>query len=712
MALAIFATIVTILSAVIPSRIISKLFRRRTPATVQPETTQTTESQPDQAEKQARPKGIDTNYVKFMLSKTTILRLLKLNRRNYINLILLNVMGFSSTYASSVIPLKFTRCLDALKEEDAEDKLYARAMEFLLMTAFSAFLICAKSLFQNVVIKASDRAVQLHLYEDILGKDLSFFENKYEQTTLLTDVNASFGHVVQYSSLQPYIDLVQSIFRLCLSVSILWKASPQLSLCVLVLAPFVTWVSQKLIQYSNEIQRDLVKNQGFNTNILNQSINNIRLVKSFSTEEHCLKTLADSYAKRAKLEFKVTLIQSFSNGFSTIAGKISEILVVLVGGKMALQGQITVGEIPMFLTYAKSVSGYLNTFNTFFVNLSQGGFYVHRAFEFIDYVPKVNAKGGEKPETLEGCIEFKNVNFRYPGREDAHVSKDLNFKISPGEVVAFAGPSGSGKSTVVTLLTRLYDPIEGSIFIDGKDLKTIDLPWFHRRVGIVSQEPALLPGTIEENIAYGIENYTQEQMDTVCELANVKEFVSNPKLFPKGMKTQVGDRGLKLSGGQKQRIAIARALIRNPSILIFDEATSALDAESEHQVQKAIDRLIGEGKCTMIIIAHRLSTIINCNRIYAMKAGEIKEFGSHQELMSQAGVYRELFERQVAGFEGQITSKDAKGQKRGEENDKAGIQGNRNFGSLRVGKRETRVKESPNLDDNIITDNSNWMNDD
>ena len=188
-------------------------------------------------------------------------------------------------------------------------------------------------------------------------------------------------------------------------------------------------------------------------------------------------------------------------------------------------------------------------------------------------------------------------------------------------------------------------------------MKTLDLEWFHQQIGYVSQEPVLMSGTIAENITYGVDSYTPEQMSTVIDQANVREFVEKKELFPKGLETEVGEKGVKLSGGQKQRVAIARALMKNPKILIFDEATSALDAESEHQVQKAIDALMMEGKRTVIVIAHRLSTIINSQRIVVLKDGEVQEIGTHQELMMRGGTYKELFERQLAGYDGLISDK-------------------------------------------------------
>ena len=657
MALPIVAYILTAITAILPSRILSKVFKKKKGNDVKSKSPNAKSNDADEEEEERPNWGkVNGGYVKFMLRGKNILRLLKLCQGNYPMVIASHVISVTSTFTYVFTPLQFSRCLDVLGEENAKEKLYDRAREFIILTSFTAVLNIFSQYVTSRVRKSVDKTVRTKLYTAILSQDLNFFENKNTQSSLANDVYTSFHYVVKYSTLGPYVGYIQSMIRLVLAVGILWRSSPKLSIYILVISPIVNWVSRKLYQYVNDISQEIYKNKGDHPDVIHESLSNIRLIKAFSTEDRCIKQFEDNFDKNSSLELKMTVIQSIASGFSMLAGKFSEIIVIIVGGGMVLNGDLTVGEITMFLTYAQQVSSYMSTFNYFLSDLTQSGFFISKVFGFLDYVPTVNAKGGLKPEKCEGMIEFKNVNFRYPSRKQAHVIKDLSFKISPGEVVAFAGPSGSGKSTIITLLNRFYDPNDGSISIDGNDLRSLDLPWFHKHVGFVSQEPVLMPGTIEENIAYGVEEYTQEQMETVCELANVKEFVADTSMFPKGLKTQVGDKGVKLSGGQKQRVAIARALMKNPKIVIFDEATSALDAESEHQVQKAINRLMGEGKRTMIIIAHRLSTIINCHRIFAMKGGEIKEVGSHQELMSLGGIYKELFERQLAGLEGQIPS--------------------------------------------------------
>jgi len=269
----------------------------------------------------------------------------------------------------------------------------------------------------------------------------------------------------------------------------------------------------------------------------------------------------------------------------------------------------------------------------------------------MDYEPLIKNYGGISDiKSLKGMVEFKDVSFCYPNKQEVYVLKTLNLTIQAGEVVALVGSSGGGKTTIANLIERFYDPKSGEILIDGVDIRKYDLKALHQRIGHVPQEPSLFSGTIEENITYGLDSYTQEQVDKATKLANCYDFIHDKSLFPKGFQTFVGERGMKLSGGQKQRIAIARALIKEPKILVLDEATSALDAENEFHVQKAIEGLMHQKDMTMIVIAHRLSTIINCKRIIVICEGKIAEEGRHDELIEINGVYKNLVERQMQGF--------------------------------------------------------------
>uniref|UniRef100_A0A8R1HN02 Uncharacterized protein n=1 Tax=Caenorhabditis japonica TaxID=281687 RepID=A0A8R1HN02_CAEJA len=250
--------------------------------------------------------------------------------------------------------------------------------------------------------------------------------------------------------------------------------------------------------------------------------------------------------------------------------------------------------------------------------------------------------GTETPEII-GNIIFEDVEFAYPTRKNANVLQGISLSIEPGKTVALVGPSGNGKSTLVSLIEQFYAPQSGRVLLDGTPVQNIDHQYYHQKIALVAQEPTLFSGTIRENILYGIENGTDEDMMRVSEMANVHEFVSK---MEKGYDTKCGEKGVQMSGGQKQRIAIARALIRNPSVLILDEATSALDAESESLVQEALNRCALER--TVVVIAHRLSTVKNADRIAVIEKGNVSEMGTHDELMANSeGLYYKLVSKQL-----------------------------------------------------------------
>lgn len=265
---------------------------------------------------------------------------------------------------------------------------------------------------------------------------------------------------------------------------------------------------------------------------------------------------------------------------------------------------------------------------------------------------------------ISGYIIFRDVSFNYPTKPNVQILSKINITIRPREKIAIVGASGSGKSTIVSLLERFYDCTSGEIMFDDINVEYYNTEYLHQQIGLVSQEPTLFSGTLKENLTYSLdlkvfnniddeakEKLLNEKINDAIKLANAVEFINNSDRFPDGLNTLVGERGVQLSGGQKQRIAIARALIKNPKVLIFDEATSALDSDSEYQVQKAINKLMEESDTTMIIIAHRLSTIINCDRILVMRHGQIIEEGTHKELLNiENGYYKVLVERQIAGL--------------------------------------------------------------
>jgi ABC-type multidrug transport system fused ATPase/permease subunit len=319
--------------------------------------------------------------------------------------------------------------------------------------------------------------------------------------------------------------------------------------------------------------------------------------------------------------------------------------VIWYGVTLIHQGAgLSTGDLLKFVLYSVFIGGSISGVADLYTDIQKSIGATENLLDILDEnTEELSLKELEKDQIFKGEVRFEQVSFSYPSRKDVVVLKDITFEAGKGQQVALVGPSGAGKSTISALLLRFYDPSGGRILIDGKEARDYDLTVLRGNMAIVPQEVLLFGGTIRENIGYGKPGATEEEILKAAGQANAMEFISK---FPEGLETLVGERGVQLSGGQRQRIAIARAILKNPAILILDEATSSLDSENERLVQEALEKLM-EGR-TSFIIAHRLSTIHNADQIIVIDQGEVKEMGTHEELLAiDDGIYRQLTRLQI-----------------------------------------------------------------
>lgn len=374
-----------------------------------------------------------------------------------------------------------------------------------------------------------------------------------------------------------------------------------------------------------------------------ESLQGMMVIKAFNFEQGAIEKFQrenDSFFEQMMRYLRATAL---SGPLMEFVGALVAAGLLYYGGKENIAGRMTPGAFIAFLT--AFFSAYNPTKNLAKLNseLQRGLASGERIFQLLDEKPTiVETPNARRFDGLKDRIRIEGVSFRYAGRE-AYAAKDLDLRIAKGEVVAIAGPSGSGKSTLVQLLLRLYDPQKGRILFDGVDLRDLNVHSFREQIGLVSQDTILFNDTVFNNLVLGRKGVDQAQVRHAAEIADAARFISE---LPQGYDTILGERGMKLSGGQRQRLAIARAVIKNPSILILDEATSSLDSASEEAVQKAIERLM-EGR-TVLVIAHRLSTIAMAHKIYVLSQGELIEEGDHRQLMERNGLYRRLYEIQKA----------------------------------------------------------------
>lgn len=379
--------------------------------------------------------------------------------------------------------------------------------------------------------------------------------------------------------------------------------------------------------------------------VVDESFQGIANVKAFGNEWVENERYGSTLANYLTTSLRAALLRSGLISFIIIGVFGSIILVLWYGARLMQSGELSHGELTRFILYTIFVGGSVASFAEVFSQLQKTLGATERVQELLgEKGEEVVAPAPGAPGLPQGNVDFRDVHFRYPSRPDVEVLRGVSIKASAGEKIAIVGPSGAGKSTLASLLLRFYDPDSGQLLFDGRDSHQISLGAVRSRSALVPQEVLLFGSSIRENIAYGKPGATDEEIYEASRRANCHEFILR---FPEGYGTLVGDRGVKLSGGQRQRIAIARALLKDPAILILDEATSSLDSESEKLIQEALDTLM-EGR-TSFIIAHRLSTVRYVDRIYVLDQGVVAESGTHEELIANEGIYRRLCELQLTG---------------------------------------------------------------
>ncbi len=377
------------------------------------------------------------------------------------------------------------------------------------------------------------------------------------------------------------------------------------------------------------------------TSVLQETISGIRVVKAFVMEKFEIGKFTDTTKDYFKTMVRLTRIGSLGPPLTEILGVFAAVLLLWFAGRDIVTGNLDPGRFFLFLFAMLSLMQPVRTLSHLNIDIQQGLAAAKRIFEILDTEPRTrNHPQALRIDSLKDKIAFENVSFSYDSSEKKVLS-NISFDVRAGEIAALVGPSGAGKSTLMDLLPRFYDPTSGEIRIDGTDLKKIDLGSLRNLMGIVTQETILFNDTVWNNIAYGHQNASMKEVEASARAANAHQFIMQ---MPQEYQTIIGDRGVKISGGERQRLAIARALFKNPPVLIFDEATSSLDTESEALVQEAIDRLM-KGR-TVFVIAHRLSTIQNADKIVVLDDGGIVQMGEHSNLIQQEGLYKRLYEMQ------------------------------------------------------------------
>lgn len=489
---------------------------------------------------------------------------------------------------------------------------------------------------QKVVID-----IRENIYRHLQRLSLAYYEKRQTGTIMsyiTNDVAALQGALVD-----SLIEMVTEAMTLIGSIGAMFYLDWKLSFLTFITMPLVVHAMNIFGKRMRKASSVLQARTADITSVLQEAISAVRVIKSFVREDYEIQRFNRENDYNFQAQMKAAQLMATLTPVIEFLAAIGVTVIIWFGGREVVSGELTAGALIAFLIYAVNISNPIKRLSRVYGNIQKALAAADRIFEVMDTQPDIeDAPDAVELPAVNGRVVFRDVTFEYkPGEA---VLRDIDIDAAPGQMVAIVGPSGAGKTTIANLIPRFYDVTAGVITIDGFDVRKVTLASLRQQIGIVPQETVLFNGTVYENILYGDLTASEEQVMAAAQAANAHKFITD---MPDGYKTQIGERGSKLSGGQRQRIAIARAILKNPQVLILDEATSALDTESEQLVQEALDKLM-VGR-TSFVIAHRLSTVQRANVILVMERGRIVERGTHEELIRKGGLYSKLHQVQFRG---------------------------------------------------------------
>lgn len=543
-------------------------------------------------------------------------------------------MAFSGA-SNVVVPWLIKDVIDKVLANKDTVTLNLIVIGILVLFLFRGFFYFGERYLMSFVGQKIVNDIREKLYRHLQTLSLSYFDRRKTgniMSNLTNDVSALqtaiAGNLISF--VQEAVILVGSLVSM---FALYWK----LTLLTLVIVPLVVvtinFFGGRLRKAGHDVQGKMADI----TALLEEAISGIRIIRSFNREEFEIKRFVVQNDKNFWALMTTTKLTSMLTPFIQFFAAIAVTGIIWYGGMSVIEGKMTAGALIAFLIYAINLANPVRRISEIYGDIQKSLAAADRVFETMDTMPEVQEKKNAITlPKVQGHIVFDHVSFAYD--KDHEALTDFNLEVKPGQVVALVGPSGAGKSTVANLLPRFYDITGGKLTIDGVNIKDVTFSSLRQQIGLVPQETMLFNASVRDNILYGCLDASEEEVIAAAKAANAHEFIMD---LPQGYDTHVGDRGNALSGGQRQRIAIARAILKNPQILILDEATSALDTESEKIVQAALDRLM-EGR-TAVVIAHRLSTVRNADDIVVIDHGKIVEEGTHTELLAKNGLYASLY---------------------------------------------------------------------
>jgi ABC-type multidrug transport system fused ATPase/permease subunit len=547
-----------------------------------------------------------------------------------------------SSLTTLVFPMLIGELLDSATKGSL-DKINQLGMIlmaiFLVNAVFSYFRIYTFA----VVTQKTLALLRQTTYNHLIKLPMSFFSSR-RVGELNSRISADIG-MLQETFTTTLAQFVRQVITIVGGITLLTVISPRLTVFMLALIPVVAIVARIFGTFIRKLSKDAQTIVAESNTIVEETLQAIASVKAFANEAFEIFRYKKKTDEVIEVSLKSARWRGLFVSFIMFALFGSIIGVVWYGVSLINQGAgLSTGDLLKFVLYSVFIGGSISGIADLYSDIQKSIGATENLLDILDEtVEPLSLKESDKSKEFIGDVRFQNVSFSYPSRKDVIVLKDISFHVKKGEQVALVGPSGAGKSTISALLLRFYDPEGGKIIIDGKDAREYDLTELRGNMAIVPQEVLLFGGTIRENIEYGKPGASEKEILLAAQKANAMEFISS---FPEGLETLVGERGIQLSGGQRQRIAIARAILKDPAILILDEATSSLDSENERLVQDALELLM-EGR-TSFVIAHRLSTIHKADKIIVIDHGVVREMGTHDELIAKEdGIYHQLTNLQI-----------------------------------------------------------------